>query len=240
LDEVRFHLAAQMVGNAVAMGYPVLVVDGSPIHDEVKRRLEMVGALVQLQEESGMGPSRRQVFTWARNVSRTDVFLWTEPEKTDLIRSIPTFVSPIVERDAELTIMQRTPASFASYPAHQVETEQRANRFFHGVTGLDFDLMSGPIGFHRDLLPSFAECNPAIRYGQGIRDTYIQQAAVLEAIVAGNRVKAVPLDFFYPAVQRHEEEGVLLDVMIAKRDAQFSELTHSFRVIATELGLAAS
>jgi hypothetical protein len=229
-----------MVGNAVAMGYPVLIVDGSPIHGEVKRRLEMAGALVRRQQELGMGSSRRQVFTWARKVSHADVFLWVEPEKTDLIRSIPTLVAPIVERAAELTIMQRTAASFASYPSRQIETEQRANRFFRETIGLDLDLMSGPIGFHRDLLSSFADCNPAVRYGQGVKDTYIQQAAVLEAIASGHRVQNVPLDFFYPAVQRHEEEGPLLIEMVAKREMQFSDLTYSFMVIATALDLVKS
>ena len=230
---LRFHLMCQMVGNAAAMGHPVLVVDGSP--DQLVRSALSHSrcAKVIQQVESGMGSSRRQVFAaWDGVWGPSDAILWVEPEKGDIIRHALALFAPIKVEEADIVLPKRTDVSFASYPAAQATSEKAANAVFAEVTGKELDVTVGPVMIRKELLPLFAACNPT-KYGAS--DTYIQQIALLEAMAKGARVASVPVDFFYPAAQRHEEETVLAEAMLTKRQRQFDDLTHGFRVVAEKL-----
>lgn len=236
-EELRFHLACQLVGNAIAVGDHVMVVDGSP-DAAVSRSLRWLGAAVFSQTASGMGPSRRELFRQAldpqsHRSSLPQIFLWTE-EKVDLVRSIPKIVAPIERGEADIVIPERTPLSWASYPAFQVESEKAANAVYAEVTGNAFDVTFGPVAFSLKMLPLFAVCNPKERYGAS--DTYIQHIAPLEAMAGGARVASVPVDFFYPAAQRAEEEAAS-EAMREKRQRQFEDCTSTYRLAAAALGL---
>src|SRR3989344_398300 len=102
--ELRFNLACQMIGSAIGMGLRAVVVDGSP-DLEVARRLEKIGAEVHRESNKGIGSSRRQLFGIAEDTGDENYFLWTEPEKPDLIRSIPTLVEPLVRRATDIAHM---------------------------------------------------------------------------------------------------------------------------------------
>lgn len=246
--ETRFHLASQMIGNAIAAGYGAVIVDGSPVPDTSGAFLRL-GASVFPQTTPGMGPSRRELFSWAGEtlrslhagvaefpVSDADIFVWTE-EKPDLIRSIPQIVAPIERGEADAVVPTRMLESFqGSYPKFQFESEQRANAVFREATGRELDIMFGPIAFRRELLPIFANCNPAERYG--LTDTYIQHVALMEAMALGYRVASVSINFFYPPVQKAEEEGPLAELMWEKRVVlQFKQCTNNFRTVAAALKL---
>ncbi len=232
--ETRFHLACQLVGNAVAMGYDVVVVDGS-VDPAIGRALSKIGAKVHRQAgEKGMGNQKRKLFRMVVNDdSKANIFLWTEPEKADLIRWIPQIVAPIQRGEADLVIPSRTQASYASYPAFQVESERQINAVFAEVTGKNFDVAFGPVVFGRRVLSYFAECYPAKRFG--VADNYIQDTARLEAMADGYKVVSAPVDFFYPPAQKTEEETTLFEIMREKRRRQLEELTHTFRVVGQAL-----
>ncbi len=236
VTEIRFHLACQLVGNAIAAGYDVVVVDGS-VDSAISHALVKIGSRVHRQAgENGMGNQKRELFNMVANTgNETDIFLWTEPEKADIIRWIPKIVAPIQRGEADLVIPDRTQASYASYPAFQVKSERQINAVFTEVTGKNFDVAFGPVAFGRRVLSYFAECYPARRFG--VADNYIQDTARMEAMAAGYRIVSVPVDFFYPPAQKVEEETTLFEVMREKRQRQLKELTHTYHVMAEALKL---
>ncbi len=228
-----------MVGNATAQGHWVTIVDGSPNTLVQDALMGFPRCRVIRQAEQGMGASRRQLFAeeakgWGIPFENLpDVCLWVEPEKADIVRHIPALIAPIEFGVAYIVLPKRTEVSFASYPAAQAASERAANAVFAEVTGKEFDVMVGPVMFHEKLLRPFSYCDPKMLFG--VADTYIQQIALMEAMSRDIGVASVPVDFFYPAAQRHEEETVLADAMLVKRQRQFDDLTHGFRTVAKKL-----
>lgn len=238
--ELRFDLACRMVGSAVGNGHEVLIVDDS--HDlRVREGFTRLGAQLYPAGRVGMAPGRRQLFTLtqqsfveAPRAAKPDFFLWTEPEKDDLIRLIPQIVAPLRAEEADIVVVGRTEASWRTCPVLQSESERRANAIYREATGLDLDVFRGPVAFNRRSLPFFAACDP-MKYGA--TTGYIQHIAPLEAHANGLTVAGVNVDFFYPLAQRAEEEGPLLEAMKEKWRQQFEECTDAYRKAAKALGL---
>lgn len=231
--DIRFHLACQMIGNAVGVGHRVVIVDGSQ-DPAISQAFVKIGASVCKQVSYGMGGSRRELFMWGNDFN-SDFFVWLEPEKVDLIRWVPSIVVPLEKRVADIVVPERTEISWNSYPVPQAESEKMANEVFREATENSFDMMFGPVAFSRGTMSIFMECNPKDQFG--VPDGYIQQTAVMVAVAKGFKTLSVPIDFFYPSVQRHEEETMLREVMVTKRKSQFENLTHSFRVVSEALKL---
>lgn len=240
IGQTRFHLACQTVGNAAACGYYVTIVDGSvrrdavtseeTSHAEIQQAFRWAGGTVQRQAPgTKTGASRRQAFGAA---PEADVHVWTEPEKTDLIRHVPAIIKPILDGEADIVVPKRTERSFDSYPKYQVDSEQLANTVFAEVTGLPLDVMFGPVAFSDKFTRYFVNCDPT---DYGGADTYIQQIALMVALSKGARVRSVEIDFFYPSVQYAEEDGN--EEMVKKRKSQFHALTEGFRKVAEKLEL---
>ena len=234
VEETRFHLACQLVGNAVAVGYGVIVVDGSP-DQSIRKAFKRISADVHQQKKQGMGPSRRELFGFASD-SDAEIFVWTE-EKSDLIRLIPQIIAPIKSGEAKIVIPSRTERSWQSYPSFQITSEQEANVVYAEVTGKHFDPMFGPVAFHSSVVNYFANCNPAEQFGA--TDGYIQHFAPLQAMVEGREIASVPVEFFYPSAQKAEEESNLREDMLVKRKGQLDQLVNGYRLAAKALCLPA-
>ena len=233
IEETRFHLACQLIGNAVAMNYGVILVDGSP-DQSIRDAFQKIGADVHQQETQGMGPSRRELFTVAR-ASEAEIFVWVEPEKTDLVRLIPKIIAPIDGNNVMIVIPTRTGRSWESYPQFQVASEQEANAVYVETTGKHFDPMFGPVAFHRSVIDYFANCNPVEQFKA--TDGYIQHFAPLQAMTQGHGITSVPVEFFYPSVQKAEEESGFREEMIQKRKWQLDQLVDGYRLAANTLHL---
>lgn len=232
---LRFHLACQLIGDAVATGYHVLILDGSPDHT-VREAFRKIGADVWHQVSQGMGNSRRELFNIASEINVPEqqmIFVWTEPEKVDLIRSIPQLVAPIECGKADIVIPSRTEKSWASYPEFQVQSEKKANAVYLELIGKEFDPMFGPVAFASNAATYFANCNPAEQFEA--TDTYIQHFAPLTAMSKGHVVTSVAVDFFYPLAQRMEEESELHGAMLEKRQWQLNQLTTGYQLAARKL-----
>lgn len=241
-EVLRFHHAAQMVGNAVSADHRVLVLDASP-DQSVAEGLMNSGAIVRFAGVQRMGAQRRELFTLAGDIPTLVAtpsarscrfFLWTEPEKPDLIRFIPQIMTPLRSGAADIVVVGRTATSWASCPPLQAASERQANEVYHQCTGLRLDVMRGPVAFNRKALPFFANCDPS-RYGA--TTGYIQHIAPLEAHAAGLRVIGVDVDFFYPRAQYEEEIGPLAPQMAVKWKRQFDECTDAYRKVSGVLGL---
>jgi hypothetical protein len=213
------------------MGHRVVIVDGSP-DPIIRTSFYEIGANVYNQVTVGMGGSRRELFTLGARFD-SNFFIWLEPEKVDLIRWISVITQPILDGNAEIVVPKRTEVGWSSYPVSQMHSEKEANRIFADETGSFLDVMFGPVAFSRKALPIFEECNPKKSFG--VTDGYIQQTAVMVALDRELNVFSQVVDFFYPPVQKYEEETILKDVMAKKRQSQFDDLTHSFRVVGEAL-----
>lgn len=227
-EELRFHLACQMVGNAIGSDYQVVVVDGSP-NPKIAEALRRIGANVWDQEGPTMGASRREAFSIAKGF-KPDIVVWTEPEKNDLIRHIGQLISPINAGLSHIVLMQRTLRSWHSYPEFQQQSEAECNEIFFKQTDKRLDIMSGPIALCRDALDIFANCKPDLFGGF---DSYIQHVAVLEAMNAGFQVSETPIDFRYPLIQRLEDEAS--PDMPAKRRRQLTECAANYLAATSHL-----
>lgn len=232
--ELRFHLACQLVGNAIGAGHDVVIVDGSP-DDTVYEAFKKIGARVYKQTSRDMGGSRRELFKIALDCNdEKSIFLWVEPEKVDVIRLIPKIIAPLEQNEAEIVIPSRTQKSWESYPTFQVASEQKANFVYLETIGKPFDPMFGPVAYKRGVAAFFAECNPAQEFGA--TDGYIQHFAPLNAMAKGScNIISVPVDFYYPLAQRIHEESGILDEMIRKRQWQLDQLVAGYRLAAKAL-----
>lgn len=233
----RFHLACQLIGNAIGVGYDVVIVDGSP-NPFFRQAFVKIGANVYTSVKQGMGNQRRKLFEIAINYYNKQpvIFLWTEPEKVDLIRLIPKIVAPLERGEANIVIPSRTEKSWGSYPQFQIDSEQIANAVYLKVIGKPFDPMFGPVAFDTKTSAHFAICNPAEQFEA--MDTYIQHFAPITAMALGHIVTSVPVDFFYPLSQRIEEESGLRDEMIRKRQWQLDQLVKGYHLAAKALDLS--
>ncbi len=133
-------------------------------------------------------------------------------------------------------IPSRTKRSWESYPGFQVASEQEANAVYAEATGKQFDPMFGPVAFHNNVAHYFDGCNPE---QFGAADGYIQHYAPLEAMAKGCVVTSVPVDFFYPSVQKAEEESGFREEMLEKRKSQLEQLSAGYRLAAKALRLRA-
>lgn len=237
-DELRFRLACDMVGAAVADGHKVVIVDGSPI-PQVAETLRGLGAQVFPQLHKGMGPGRREAFFHSYEIAiqdKIEVILWTEPEKVDLVRWIGKITQPINNRHAPIVIPKRSEKAWETWPAFQRQSEQRANRVYKESFNFDEDLdpMFGPVAFHISRAVDFMMCHMG-NAGDEIPDTYIQHYAPLIAHHTGSHIASVEIDMVYPPEQRAEEEGSANEAMLAKRKIQLETLTTAYRAIAKSL-----
>ena len=232
VEETRFHLACQMIGNAVAMNYNVVVFDASP--SVIREAFQRIGADIHRSKNKGMGPERRELFKFARDLD-SEIFVWTEPEKIDLVRLVPKIIESIKNGEADIVIPSRTERSWQSYPNFQISSEQEANAVYAEIIGKNFDPMFGPVAFRGNMVDYFAYCNPTEQFGAA--DGYIQHFAPIEAMANDYEVISVPVDCFYPSVQKAEEESMLLEEMVKKRKWQFDQLVAGYRLAAKAFGL---
>lgn len=238
-EDIRFHLALQFIGNAVGAGHTVIIVDNSP-DLSICQTFSRIGAVVFRQESlPGMGRQKRELFRVANDTFFSEYYIWTEPEKPDLVRSIPQIVAPLEAGEAKIVIAGRTEESMKTYPEFQIESEMRINHVYAEATGLyDADPTFSPVAFTREMLPYFANCNPPAQYGGGTYDNYIQLYAPLAAMAEGHKATTVYVECFYPLAQKREEEGGgLLNPMREKRKMQSDTITSTWRKMAEVLNL---
>jgi hypothetical protein len=231
-SETRFLIALRTITKAIEAGYKIVVIDDSPdetIGDDFRR----LGANVLRQNEKGMGPSRRQGFSSALVLYPYHrVFVWIEPEKDDLVRSIKKIVTPIILGEADCVHAGRTDAAWKTYPEFQQGTEAEANRLFSEIVGFEADYFFGPIAFSRAMAIAITLLQPQMF---GINDMYVQQYVSAWVRLHGARFDSVKVDFVYPPEQKLEEETTLSDEMRAKRISQRDSIIADLRTLKAAL-----
>lgn len=230
-DELRFKLACQTIQKAVNADYPMVIIDSSR-YTEIAEEFVRLGAIVYPQTLDGMGASRRQAFYHALHYLRFElksqegIVLWLEPEKYDLIRSIPQIIKPIESGQAKIAIAKRSPESWQTYPDFQQESERKANRAYEEATGRQgFDPMFGVVAFLARILHKHLFFSPE---RSEINDTYIQH--YLPLLEPRENAVSIEIDFKYPPEQKAAEEK---DSQIKlKIQSQMEMLSRAYKALA--------
>lgn len=231
IDCLRYRLACEFLKTAADAKYRVALVDASS-SPSIGTALQNLGALVYRQQRFGMGSQRREAMLHAAFSGervRPSVLLWTEPEKSGIVRHVRAITEPILAGEADIVIPKRK--SLSSYPAFQAASETEANGIYRAATDLDADPMFGPVALSREVLHLIL-FDP-LRYD--IPDTYVQQYWPIIGLAEGLRVQTVEVDFTYPPEQRLAEETH--GPMRAKRLDQYRALSSAYRILAKRLGL---
>lgn len=237
MEEIRFKLACQTIGNGVLAGHEVVVVDGSqdPL---IKKKFTDLGARVFPELHPGLGPCRRQSYFHAVEVCNQGghaAVLAVEAEK-DLAQFVPGLLKPIQAYNAHIVLPERTEEGWASYPEFQVASEKAANAVYDEVMGYKDDMFFGPMLFvPQPEVSGYFLSQPCAKLG--FPDTYAHHLGMIWSRLSPNHVKVakVFINFLYPRVQRDEELGRLNDDMIKKRKLQFDTLTEGYRNAARRL-----
>ncbi len=215
-DRIRLKLAEKAMMDARKRGLEVACVDGgSP--EEFLKNLRSYGVRVFMQEEKGMGNSRRQAIREAANIGKGIIAL-SEPEKLGYIQYISKTARPILENRADIVSPSRT--SLSSYPLFQQYTETLGNMFWEKMTGIKLDMWFGPQTFSKDCLryylgeTSLEKDNPF---------DYVNLIPILNALSEGRRVIRVDIDYEHPVEQTSIENNDLR--FYRKRIDQLSILT---------------
>ncbi len=242
LETLRFKLACQTIGNAIANGHKVVVVDGSPQKGIIEETFEGLGALVFREKfvkdiHSGLGTAKRQSLFHAMEIANQCNLagvLADEAEK-DFSPFIPTLLAKL-DSSRDVVVPARTRAGWESYPEQQIQTEGEANATFCQVTGLAIDIMFGPVLIGVNAMRHFILQNPS---KLGFPNTYAQHLGVLQKILLDadgrDEVHGCEVDFLYPPEQRAEEEGD--KTVEQKRINQRDTLSAGYRSVAKILNV---
>lgn len=209
------------------LGYPVVAVnDGIP--DELRRILESRGVIL-VDGGVGMGPGRRLAFAEAERLYPGSAKGWTEFEKYDLIKDFHYGFTPVLNGDADMTVMARTEAGWESYPAGQKYIEKFCNHTMYRALGRYLDIWFSPKVIGPGALPYFL--NYQDEYGGQWDAGYIP---MIRIIAAGLLVISVMTDYTNPLEQTLAEDD--LQAVMRRRD-QMNNILPSCIEEAKKLGL---
>lgn len=227
---VRAKLALKMVKEAVTHGINVVVVDGGSA-PEFRRNCLQLQAFIGDQEESGMGPGRRQCIRQAsKMVGPTGAVLWMEPEKWPLISQVFLLEATMEETGADIVVPTRKSMSF--YPPIQRAAERLGNMYFAKATGHELDVWAGPRLIGPKAMPYFLDYKGEWEYGDNWDSIFVP---VVQAIAAGLKVIGCEVDYIHPAEQT-ADEGTDPE-MDLKRLVQLQTLVPAIYAESRKLGL---
>lgn len=212
-DKIRAELALLTLKKSKDEGYDMIFVDGGS-KESFLSDIKNKGGILIKQSEKGLGNARRQGFREAYSKNKK-IILWTEPEKHDLIKSIPLIAKPLWERKVDLIVPKRK--SMESYPLAQQLLEPFANLFWKELTGTDLDIWVGARALRREVASYF------INYFSEYDDKWdLLNMPLIDMIKDKRIIKSVEIDYEYDFRQTEDEEHNL--EMFKKRIEQLSTL----------------
>lgn len=210
-SNVRVRLALQFLERAKELGIKVVVVEGGSTNQEFLQEVTSARfpnlELVRSQT-SAMGPKRREgLKTAMEKFPNASCFLYTEPEKPDLISAsnIENMMEAL-EKGADIVVPERK-GGLRNYPRLQTWMENRANKRVNKLTrpGTEkVDMWFGPKMFNRNGALEFLEYN---KDGDKLDLWDSVHVPVITADKKDKKIASVPVDFTYPEEQRAMEEG---------------------------------
>lgn len=238
-DKVRGDLALEFISRAIRDKYQVVSVDGQSSRSFCAA-LRNLPVIFKRRNIGKRAPAKRLAFKLAAKLPDIQAIVATEPEKIDLLRSIPDLVNPIIHGDSDLVIPARREPEFSdSYPAFQYNSEIEGNRLYneylrvHGLLNHhhgELDVFFGPRVFRNNskILALFTQ-KSSIRVGKHSFDNEffdpeeISNASFFPIVLALKRkykVTSVTVPFIYPGLQKENEEVGNREYFEEKRRSQ--------------------
>jgi|GEM_PF-3057948 len=220
--------------NAQKLGIKVVVRNDGGLPDEMLERIKSYNNITIVEKDSSkkntLGSGRREALQKAIEIAREQnipnpVFLWTEPEKDDLIteKNLVPLVAEI-NAGSNMVIPERGEKAWGELPAQQRFLEQRAEkRVQEKIMKSDerLDLWFGP------KVLDLTGADYFLRYNSNKDRTDLWDSLmvpVLEAQKAGLKVKSVPLDFSYDESQTAMGAEAKQEGIPTKRIEQYAQI----------------
>lgn len=195
----REKMAENFLANTAALNIKCIVIDGGSNQNFLKKIEFFKNVQIEIDPTLKTGESRRRALEVARNKCDTPYFLWTEPEKTNLIteESINKMIGLLRDGQADIVVPKRR--SKDSLPKLQAWTESRAAKRTAKIMGAqaeeELDLWFGPKMFNRESAKYFLDY-------QGKLDKWDSIIVpVINAYKDGKRVSSVIIDYVHPPEQ---------------------------------------
>lgn len=222
VDQVRGHLARDLVATSVSKRFPVVVVDGGS-SEEFKSAIKNPLVHLHEQTEKGMSASRQQAFQIAANLIHAGWVCWTEPEKVSFVRDCLAMASNyLIGQHIDLVVPARDKEAFETYPAYQADDEQESNRKWNDLLreeGIlmpdqpDLDAFFGPKVWRSEIsslfLRRYKVANPGSPEAVDIKPGEYCNAIlfpVVAAILEEKKVQSVIVPYSHPKEQTAIEE----------------------------------
>lgn len=217
-SEIRSNLASQFFQNAKKLGIRCVVLDGSINNPQFRQQLKQLDNVDLLLEEDilkqekttslTMGEGRRLALKSAlEKYQNVPYFLWSEPEKNDLIKpeNIAKMINQLREKQADIVIPARQTKAFQTLPKFQAWSEQRANKrttqLIRNDQNESVDLWFGPKMFSRNIAQYFLDYKGKLDKWDAVMVPFIQ------AFQDGKIISSVNVNFQYDQSQLENEQG---------------------------------
>lgn len=234
LYDARSQIWFKTFDNAQKLGIKVIVRNDGGLLPEMLERIKAYENITIVEKDPSkkntLGSGRREALQKAIEVAKKEgiekpVFLWTEPEKDDLITE--TNLAPLVAEinaGANMVIPERGEKAWNQLPKQQRWLEQRAEkRVQEKIMKSDerLDLWFGPKAL------DLAGADYFLAYNSNEDKTDLWDSLmvpVLEAKKDGLKVKSVSLDFSYDESQTAKGAEAKQEEIPTKRMEQYSQI----------------
>lgn len=234
LYDARSKIWFKTFDNAQRLGIRVVVRNDGGLPPEMLERIKAYENITIVEKDplkkNTLGSGRREALQKAIEIAEKEgikkpVFLWTEPEKDDLIteKNLRPLVAEI-NAGSNMVIPERGEKAWNELPKQQRWLEQRAEkRVQEKIMKSDerLDLWFGPKVLDKAGAEYFLRYNST---GNEIDLWDSLMVPVLEAKKDGLRVKSVPLDFSYDESQTAKGTEAKQEGIPIKRIEQYAQI----------------
>ncbi|MFA6524249.1 MAG: hypothetical protein WC264_02655 [Candidatus Paceibacterota bacterium] len=223
--------------NARKLGIKVVVRNDGGLPDEMLNRIKAYENITIVDKKEGgantLGGGRREALQKAIEIAdkegkKNPVFLWTEPEKDDLImeKSLLSIIAEI-RAGSNIAVLEREEKAWDQLPPFQRWVEKRANKkaneIIQSTTGseIKLDWWFAPKAFDKIGARCFLDYN-SNKDRLDLWDSIM--VPILNAIRDGKKVKSVPVDFLYNKKQIDNESDESNKEIKIKRIEQYAQI----------------
>lgn len=239
-DKIRGDLALDFFKSSLNKGYMIVVVDGNSSFKFRNTLSKIQGLTVLGIEKAKRSVARRLAIAKCSSFPNIKAIVLTEPEKVSLIECLPDAISPVIENEADVLILNRNIHLFEqTYPKFQYYSENEANILvgevlraygFLSFTKGQSDMIFGPRIFKNDplvvgcFMKQYILANDLFTFpSEFIDPEQVLNTMFFPIILAeklGFRIQNMTVPFVYPDIQKQNEETVGKETFIEKRRNQ--------------------
>lgn len=235
LYQARSKIWFETLDNAKKLGVKVVVRNDGGLPEEMLNRIKAYNNvnIVEKTSPNTLGGGRREALQKCLEIAEAErieqpVFLWTEPEKDDLIteKNLLPLVKE-VHAGNNIVVAAREKKAWEQLPPFQHWAEKRANTRANQITksqtgvNSELDFWFAPKAFDKIGAQEFLAYNSK-KDRLDLWDSIM--VPIIEAIKSGKKVKSLPIDFLYNRIQiENESDESNRDIKI-KRIEQYAQI----------------